>query len=640
MKNLMRLLAGIDELIEKSSFGTPGARSMRDRTSSDLAEAIIERVADPAGVPDALVAAPDGQTTMLQLEGQLAGQAKAGLRSLTIDDLIGSAVAGESKAIGELVNRVVGPVTVYCRARLGTKNSRAEDLLQDVCIRALMILPEFTGSGDDFLRSIFQVAEAEVDAAANLVSPPRGDPAVRVVNALPPLDRTVIVLRAAAGLTSADVATILAITPDRVRHVQHRALVRLREAFRTEQNDLNAADGLAKNYDDNVAQTLSRHVTGQSQNAQPLTATPAFKEVVHSVTVGERTMAMASVSAAAVNHFSTADLWLDSPHNRDPMTYEDELLRDLATLRRGRGLEGEQLRGRLGPLIHGWCGIHESTNDREARRVLRDAISSAIAEFPADDRLAVNVALGIAPGTQHAALSDRVGVLADRLRVSERTARRRIDRSFARLAAEIEASARPGDAASNPDPGWFVKRLNVLVRLDTAEPELIEERLIVATRDGLSRISAQFTVPRPDEGDDGERQVAVDAQHGVRITDAERMGQRHFRWLLDLPRPLAQGETHTYSLAFRVRDGAPIRPSYIFVPLMTCESLSVRVRFDPRRPPEMVWGVDRVQPSVLADPSPPGPPLALDGACEVAQEFAGPQQGYAYGLRWLNHDVR
>lgn len=116
-------------------------------------------------------------------------------------------------------------------------------------------------------------------------------------------------------------------------------------------------------------------------------------------------------------------------------------------------------------------------------------------------------------------------------------------------------------------------------------------------------------------------------------------GQRHFRWLLDLPRPLARGETHTYSLAFRVRDGASIRPSYIFVPLMTCESLSVRVRFDPRRPPEMVWLVDRVPHSVLADPSPPGPPLALDDACEVAQEFAGPQQGYAYGLRWLNHDV-
>ncbi|WP_410575311.1 hypothetical protein [Amycolatopsis sp. cmx-4-61] len=316
------------------------------------------------------------------------------------------------------------------------------------------------------------------------------------------------------------------------------------------------------------------------------------------------------------------------------MANENGLLRELTTLRRGWGLEAERLRSRLGPLVSGWCEIHRTTSDRDARRVLREAISAAIAEFPDDDKLAVNVALGIAPGAQHALLSARIGVLADQLRVSERTARRRVDRSFARLAAEIEAGARPGGA---PDPreGWFVKRLKVLVRLDTAEPQVTEERLIVATRDGLDRISAQFTVPRTEDGRDGERDVAVDARHGVRIGPGNREGQRHFRWLLDLPRALSRGDSHTYSLEYRIRDGFPIRPSYVFVPLVTCESFDVRVRFDPRRPPRVVWRLDRVPPSVLADPPQPGEPLPLDGACEVAQEFAAPQLGYAHGLRWL-----
>ena len=84
----------------------------------------------------------------------------------------------------------------------------------------------------------------------------------------------------------------------------------------------------------------------------------------------------------------------------------------------------------------------------------------------------------------------------------------------------------------------------------------------------------------------------------------------------------------------RIRDGLPIRPSYTFVPLVTCESFTVRVRFDPQRLPWTVWRLDRVPTSVLADPAQPGPALALDGACEVAQEFAAPQLGYAYGLRW------
>jgi hypothetical protein len=317
------------------------------------------------------------------------------------------------------------------------------------------------------------------------------------------------------------------------------------------------------------------------------------------------------------------------------MAHEDGLIRELTTLRRGWGLETERLRSRLGPLISGWCEIHRTANDREARRVLRDAVLAAIVEFPADDRLAVTVALGIAPGAQHALLSDRVAILADRLRISGRTARRRIDRAFARLAAEIEAGTDPGRDEPDPDKGWFVKRLNALVRLDTDEPELIEERLIVSTCDGLRRISAQFTVPRIEDGQDGERHVAADAQHGVRISERAREGQRHFRYLLELPRPLARGDSHTYSLVYRISDGRPIRASYAFVPLVTCESFTVRVRFHPDRLPRVVWRLDRVPHSVLADPPQPGASLLVDGAFEVAQDFTAPQLGYVYGIRWL-----
>ncbi|RSM44280.1 hypothetical protein DMA12_17165 [Amycolatopsis balhimycina DSM 5908] len=294
-----------------------------------------------------------------------------------------------------------------------------------------------------------------------------------------------------------------------------------------------------------------------------------------------------------------------------------------------------QLRGKLGPLLYGWCGIHRTADDREARREVRNAISAAIAKFPADERLAVTVALGIAPGTQHVLLNERIGVLADQLRISERTARRRIDRSFARLAAEIEAGTRRSGDAPDPGRGWSVQRLKVLVRLDVPQPELIEERQIVATRDGLRRISAMFTVPRAEDGRDVERQVVADALHGARITDIELEGNRHFRWLLDLPRPLACGESHTFSMAYRIRDDLPIRPTYTFVPLVPCESFSVRIRFDRRNPPSVVWRVDGVSPSVLSEPPQPGTPLAVDSAGEVAEDFSGLRLGNAYGLRWL-----
>jgi hypothetical protein len=129
--------------------------------------------------------------------------------------------------------------------------------------------------------------------------------------------------------------------------------------------------------------------------------------------------------------------------------------------------------------------------------------------------------------------------------------------------------------------------------------------------------------------------VVAGALHGARITDIELEGKRHFRWLLDLPRPLAYGETHTYSMAYRIRDDLPIRPAYSFVPLVPCESFSVRIRFDRRDPPPVVWRVDGAPPSVLSEPPQPGTPLPVDSAGEVAQEFTSLQRGYAYGLRWL-----
>lgn len=64
------------------------------------------------------------------------------------------------------------------------------------------------------------------------------------------------------------------------------------------------------------------------------------------------------------------------------MAHDGGLSRELTTLRRGWGLETEGLLSRVGPLISGWCELHRAKNDREARRVLRAAIESAIEEFP------------------------------------------------------------------------------------------------------------------------------------------------------------------------------------------------------------------------------------------------------------------
>ena len=312
------------------------------------------------------------------------------------------------------------------------------------------------------------------------------------------------------------------------------------------------------------------------------------------------------------------------------------LLGEFARLRRGAGLEAVRLRGRIGPRICRLCGIRPDAADREIRRRIRTVVREICAEFPEHDRLALSYALALEPGTALPQLTDRIDLLAQRIHCGDRTARRRVVQAFERLVDEAAArAAQIVEAEEDPDKGWYVRRFEALLRLDTASPELIERRTIVARRDGLRRIAARFSLPRPADGEVPDATLLADVQQGATIESRERLGEAHFRYVLRLPAPLRQGEEHAYTMVFRVPQEQPLRPHYAYVPLIACDSFHLRVRFDPRCPPGAVWRLYRLAPRLLADRPVPGQRLDLDEAGEVALEFDRPETGFGYGIAWL-----
>jgi hypothetical protein len=318
---------------------------------------------------------------------------------------------------------------------------------------------------------------------------------------------------------------------------------------------------------------------------------------------------------------------------------KDALLEEFAKLRHGWGLEATNLRGRVGPQVRWLCGVRADAGDREIRRRVLAVLQELSAAFPEHDRLALAFALATAPGTQLPRLAERVELLAERFSCAERTARRRIIRAFDRLAEEAVARiAADAGAAEDPDKGWYVSRLESLLRLDCPTPELIERRTIVARHDGLRRIATRFSLPRPDgahaDGVLSDATVVADVQQGARIESREREGEAHFRFVLTLPRPLRQGDQHTYTMVFRVPESQPVRPHYAYVPLLACDEFQLRVRFDPLRPPRAVWRFQRVPPRVLNDRMVPGESLDLDEAGEVVLDFSRPETGFGYGVGW------
>lgn len=314
----------------------------------------------------------------------------------------------------------------------------------------------------------------------------------------------------------------------------------------------------------------------------------------------------------------------------------DALFAELVALRQGWGVHATDLAGRTGPQLAKLCDVHHGDPGNRERVIA--AIRSSAGDLPDEIRRTIDIVFGIAPDARLPYLSDRVTVLRHALSCSDRTARRRMDDACAYLADQMAATP-PEPAPADPEHGWQVEAFHALLRLDKPEPELIEHRTIVATRDGLDTITAKLSLPMRPDGDGGPLDLVADAQQGARIVRREREGLAHFRYLLALPKPLARGERHEYTIVFRIPPGQPIRNHYAFVPLIPCRGCTVRARFDPATPPAVVWRLHRLPPRVMADQLTPGPALALDATGEVALEFTDLDQGYGYGLAWLPADA-
>jgi hypothetical protein len=313
---------------------------------------------------------------------------------------------------------------------------------------------------------------------------------------------------------------------------------------------------------------------------------------------------------------------------------EQALANEFVRLRHGWGLASTGLRARVGAQITELCGIAPGDNDRTIRSKILATLKGLMEGFPYEDRLAAETSLGASLGDQQRLLSDRMLLVAQRLNCSDRTARRRVDRAFTRLIEEALAKSAVDAAELDPGKGWYVRHLDALVRLDTPTPEFWETRTIVAQRPNLKQIAIRFSLPPRRIGDTSPRDLYADIARGARIRSAERQGEAHFRFVLDLPRPLALHEEHIYTIILRIPAGQQMRPHYALVPFIDFDSLHVCIRFDPSHRPVGVWSFDRMAPRMLDDHDFAGQPMTLDDANEVERAFAALDVGFAYGIAW------
>jgi hypothetical protein len=314
-----------------------------------------------------------------------------------------------------------------------------------------------------------------------------------------------------------------------------------------------------------------------------------------------------------------------------------ELTKEVNDLRRGWGLQAPDPH-RVGPRLRAICGIADHDSESDIRRRLSDRINSALATLPDEPRIALSVALCLHPGARLRGFEQRREWLARHLKVSSRTALRRVDEAVSMLVAAMwqEYQAGPPDPA--PDDGYYVERLSTLLVLDGERPEALERRIIVAEQDGLEEITNRVSVPRHTTDTRPAHGLLVDLLYGGTIEAREQPYESVFRHTIRLPVALRKGERHEYLIRRTLPAGQSMAPYHAHVPLRRCDRFELRIRFDHRRPPSAVWRMEGVPTAVLRERDPAAERVRPDRSGEVLAEFRDLVRGLAYGFRWRETD--
>lgn len=277
-----------------------------------------------------------------------------------------------------------------------------------------------------------------------------------------------------------------------------------------------------------------------------------------------------------------------------------ELVRELKSLRKGRGLQASRLPDRVGPALRAACAVSEPDGMVVIRAKVTARLSELSSHLPEDLRVAVLAAFAITPEARQPLYQERVRWAASRVDRDPRTVRRRVDEAIellAELASPVAAS--PGS--------WHTASLTLA--LVPAESCVFEQHRVVADEDGLRSFS-----------------LATGGADGLVL-----YGGTLAEGMVELPRPLSRGESWEFAATFKAKPGSHLA----YVPRDRCELFDLRVRFGKEGPGE-VLALDGAFERDIADPGYRGRAFPLDAAGEVRLQFRHLTPGLVYGARWAD----
>jgi hypothetical protein len=305
------------------------------------------------------------------------------------------------------------------------------------------------------------------------------------------------------------------------------------------------------------------------------------------------------------------------------MSGHTELVQELKTLRKGRALFAGSMEDRVGPSLRAACAITDGDGLLAIRQKVATRLTELADQLPDDLRLVTRAAFAIESDARQPLYQERVRWAAMRSDRDPRTVRRRIDEAINQMAELATGGARSHTVA--PTDHWHTTELRLAVALDRPEPEVLEQRRIVADQDGLRELDLAVSLPV------SRRDLEATVFYGGTLRDRGMESSDRVGFTLVLPKPLPRGEPHDFAVRFRL---PTVRPYMVCVPRHPCDLFDLRVRFGRDRMPPRVWTLQGAFQRDITDPTCHGIQHAVDQTGEVHMCFRHLTPGLAYGVRW------
>jgi hypothetical protein len=249
----------------------------------------------------------------------------------------------------------------------------------------------------------------------------------------------------------------------------------------------------------------------------------------------------------------------------------------------------------------------------------------------AEEKELLLTALALDPAARQDSIKMRLRRLAERRFFGgDRTMSRRLGDAINLF---VEAAIAEGRAASAAgDVCYLVEDFDATAAVDGDKIKVIERRKIRSTKDQLRVVTCLLGVQQAPH-EEGEQAFRVElVSGGLRCEVSRQAGAVEVR--IELPQPLGTGQMHEFEISYELPMNQFRGPYYVVQPVTPFGTVSLAIRFDPRRVPIRARRIDGVMPPQVDSCPTGGGELLLDPSACVRVTFRDVHPGRAYGIRW------